>query len=548
MVAQDLDPVQPLSKSNHSETLRLSLLHRELMHGSGEHTAPPGLLTGVARSNTPTSMLHRLPEGMPPLILLVVEDDTPLRRACCEIASSMGFVPLEAGSVTEALELMQRQSVDMLLTDLKLPGGGGLDLLHAVKALYPYTGVVIMTAYATVSSAVEAMRTGADDYLTKPFSLEQLNSVLDQASRKLHLDIESRRLRERLRTKTGMGDLIGTSPGMEKVYRILSKVAFSTHPVLILGESGTGKELVARAIHSNGPHADKPFIPVDCGSLVPTLIESELFGHVKGAFTGANRAKEGLLSVADGGTVFLDEIGELPLGLQAKLLRALQEKEVRPVGATHAVAISARVLAATNRDLNAMVAHGLFRNDLYFRLNVVNLKIPPLRERREDIAVLATHFLKHAQCESGKQYVFSDDSLRLMTEYDWPGNVRELQNAVERICAMSSGPVLRTVDLPTQLQDFRAHHRELDSLTNEALEVSSAGPADHDDAIVSIADMEKQAILGTIRQLKGDKLMAARLLGIGKTTLYRKLKEYGMSEAEESTDDRSAYHPMMFRK
>ncbi|HEX9200324.1 MAG TPA: sigma 54-interacting transcriptional regulator, partial [Acidobacteriaceae bacterium] len=295
-----------------------------------------GVLDSEGRTYLTGNGFHPLPEGTPALRLLVVDDDASLRKACCEIASKMGFLVLSAGSVQEALDWMKQQPADMLLLDLKLPGGGGLKLLGEVKALYPKTGVVVMTAFATVSSAVEAMRIGAGDYLTKPFALEQLTAVLEQSSRRLHFDIESRRLRERLRTQRGMGDLIGISPGMEKVYRILSKVAFSTHPVLILGESGTGKELVARAIHRNGPNAAKPFIPVDCGSLVPTLIESELFGHVKGAFTGANRSKEGLLAAADGGTVFLDEIGELPLDLQAKLLRALQEKEVRPVGATHA--------------------------------------------------------------------------------------------------------------------------------------------------------------------------------------------------------------------
>ena len=510
---------------------------RELAHLEAATVTPSGLLVGVSGPDGLSGGFHHLPEGMPPLRLLVVDDDAPLRKACCEIALGMGFVPLSAGSVQEALAVLQQQPVEMLLLDLKLPGGGGLKLLGEVKALDPKIGVVVMTAFATVPSAVEAMRIGACDYLTKPFALEQLTAVLDQSSHKLYFDLESRLLRERLRTQRGMGSLIGTSPAMEKVYRILSKVAFSTHPVLILGESGTGKELVARAIHMNGPHAAKPFIPVDCGSLVPTLIESELFGHVKGAFTGANRAKEGLLSAADGGTVFLDEIGELSLDLQAKLLRALQEKEVRPVGSTHAVPISARVLAATNRDLTAMVAQGLFRKDLYFRLNVVNLKIPPLRERREDIAVLAEFFLERVQRESGKPHSFSEDAVRLMTEYDWPGNVRELQHAVERTCAMSSGPVLHMVDLPTQMQDFRAHREQDLAEANQARDAAPAGHADAGEAVVSIADMEKQAILGTIRQLHGDKLMAARLLGIGKTTLYRKLKEYGLAEAVESLGD-----------
>jgi DNA-binding NtrC family response regulator len=470
------------------------------------------------------------------LRILVVDDDNSLRAACCEIASSMGFTPLAAASVPEALiVLKEQQPIDLLLLDLKLPGGGGLSLLGQVKTLYPKTGVVVMTAFATVSSAVEAMRIGAGDYLTKPFALEELANVLTQSSRRLHYDLQSRLLRERLRTKRGMGNLIGTSPGMEKVYRILSKVVFSNHPVLILGESGTGKELVARAIHHDGPNAAKPFVPVDCGTLVPTLIESELFGHVKGAFTGANRNREGLLASADGGTVFLDEIGELPLDLQAKLLRALQEKEVRPVGATHAVPISARILAATNRDLTAMVDQGQFRRDLYFRLNVVNLRIPPLRDRREDIPILAEHFLERVEEETGRSHRLSEDAMRLMVEYDWPGNVRELQHAIERTCAMSSGPLLHTVDLPTQLQDFQVHHREA---VLEAAEALDAADASAIGAVVSIADMERQAILGTIRQLKGDKLMAARLLGIGKTTLYRKLKEYGLTDLDASAEGR----------
>jgi DNA-binding NtrC family response regulator len=495
----------------------------------------PGLLTNANRATVAAHRFPHLAEGIPTLRLLVVDDDASLRKACCEIASAMGFVTISAESVPEALSVLQQQPVEMLLLDLKLPGGGGLKLLCEVKAHYPKIGVVVMTAFATVSSAVEAMRMGAGDYLTKPFALDDLAAVLDQSSRRLHFDMESRRLRERLRTAVGMGSLIGMSPEMEKVYRILAKVAFSTHPVLILGESGTGKELVARSIHTSGPNASKPFIPVDCGTLVPTLIESELFGHVKGAFTGANRAKEGLLAAAGGGTVFLDEIGELPLDLQTKLLRALQEKEIRLVGSNHAVPFCARILAATNRDLTEMIAQGQFRKDLYFRLNVVNLKIPPLRERREDILVLVQHFLELAGRESKQTYRFSEEALQLILAYDWPGNVRELQNAVERTCALSSGPVLHTVDLPTQLQDFQAHTREVEASAIEQAENAQNGNGEQ--SIHSIADMEKQAIFDTIRRLKGDKLMAARLLGIGKTTLYRKLKEYGLADMVDSLDN-----------
>ena len=488
-----------------------------------EERPPSGVLVGVSDLHD-MGRLDLFDEEMPPLRVLVVDDDAGVRKACCEIVSNIGFHPVPAANVPEARLALRHRSADLILLDLKLPDGGGLQLLEEIKQRFPETGVIVMTAFATVSSAVEAMRIGAGDYLTKPFALEELTSVLQRSGRKVHFDLQSRRLRERLRTEKGMGDLIGRSPEMEKVYRILSKVAFSVHPVLILGESGTGKELVARSIHTNGPNASRPFVAVDCSSLVPTLIESELFGYVKGAFTGATRSKEGLLSAADGGTVFLDEVGELPLDLQAKLLRALQEKEVRPVGATQPVAISARVLAATNRDLTAMVAQGRFRKDLYFRLNVVNLKLPPLRQRRDDIAVLAAYFLERIEKETGAPHSFSADAVRLMKDYDWPGNVRELEHAIERACALSSGPILHMADLPTQLQDFRAHAAEQAQPTIQASQ--GAMP------IVSIADMEKRAILETIRQVNGDKLMAARLLGIGKTTLYRKLKEYGISPKE----------------
>jgi len=485
-------------------------------------------------------------EAKPALHLMVVDEDASVRNACCEIAAGMGFVVHGAASVVAAQSILKQQVVDILLLDMKLPGeGGGLALLEEVKLLHPETAVVVMTAFATVSSAVEAMRIGAGDYLTKPFAMDELLMMLERAAERRHFDIESRTLRERLRTQEGMGNLIGRSPAMEKLYRILSKVAYSAHPVLILGESGTGKELVARAIHFNGAHAAKPFIPVDCGSLVPTLIESELFGYVKGAFTGANRAKEGLLVAAEGGTVFLDEIGELPLDLQSKLLRALQEKEVRPVGATQAVPIDVRILAATNRDLSVMVEQGRFRKDLFFRLNVVNLKIPPLRERKQDIPLLAAHFLERMRREKGVPYSYSDDALRLMTEYDWPGNVRELENAIERACALSSGPVLHLGDLPSQMQEHRLHMRRGADVETHVAEarpfdklragsgapnVSALDEEMADGPIRSIAAMEKQAILDTIRQLNGDKMMAAKLLGIGKTTLYRKLKEYGLEK------------------
>ncbi len=479
----------------------------------------------TTRMFTPTSQIPPL-ERASMMHVLVVDDDTAIRTAVSDIARNHGFAVSSVEDVHAARAALKAHMADIVLLDLKLPGGGGLPLVEEIRTLYPETVVVVMTAYATVSSAVEAMRTGASEYLTKPFTMDELSDVLERASERRHFDTESRRLREKLRTSDGFGTLIGRSPEMERVYRILSKVAHTTHPVLILGESGTGKEIVARTIHYNGPNAAHPFIPVDCGSLVPTLIESELFGYVKGAFTGANRSKEGLLATAEGGTVFLDEIGELPLDLQAKLLRALQEKEIRPIGSNQRVPIHVRILAATNRDLVTMVEQGKFRKDLFFRLNVVNVKVPSLRERRADIALLAAHFLERRRRETGVSYTLSDDVLRVLGSYDWPGNVRELENTIERACALSSGPVLHLGDMPTQLQEHRMQRQDAaETAPEEAVQI--------DASILTIAEMEKQAILNTLRQLNGDKLTAARLLGIGKTTLYRKLKEYGISDDPE---------------
>jgi two-component system response regulator HydG len=458
--------------------------------------------------------------------VLGVDEDAAVRGACCEIASKQNFLADGVASIAAARESLRGNSIDIILLDLKGPGSLGLELLDEIKTLHPDTAVIVMTAFATVTSAVEAMRTGAADYLTKPFALDELTTVLERASERRTLDLASRRLREKLRTQTGLGNIIGRSVEMDKIYRILSKVAFTAHPVLILGESGTGKEMVARAIHANGPNATKPFIPVDCSSLVPTLVESELFGYVKGAFTGANRSKDGLLVSAEGGTVFLDEIGELPVDLQAKLLRALQEKEVRPVGTTHRVPIDVRILAATNRNLTEMVELGRFRKDLYYRLNVVNLRLPSLRQRREDIPLLIAHFLDRKNREYGKTFTVSDEMLRVLTAYDWPGNVRELEHVVERACACTSGTALQLGDSSTSVLEYFKETRSKVTRPTMLIDTSLTAPS-----ITSLAEMEKKAILAALKELQGDKLAAAKLLGIGKTTMYRKLKEYGLSEA-----------------
>src|SRR2546427_8969772 len=334
---------------------------------------------------------------------MIVDDERAIREACREIAQSLGFNTCVADSAEHAYRLLDAQGVDVVLLDLKLPGAGGLEALHQIRQRGPDASVIVVTGYGTVQSAVQAMKNGAYDYVTKPFSMDELKLLLERVSAHMKLKTENRMLREKIKSKQGFGSIVGGAPEMEKLYRIIAKAAHSAHPVLILGESGTGKEMVARSIHFSGPFRDKPFIPVDCGSLVPTLIESELFGYVKGAFTGAVQSRDGLLAIAEGGTVFLDEVGELPVDLQAKLLRAIQEREIRPVGSTRRIAINVRILAATNRDLEQAVAQGTFRRDLYFRLNVLSLRIPPLRERRQDIPLLAAHFLERLSRASGQE-------------------------------------------------------------------------------------------------------------------------------------------------
>jgi len=457
-------------------------------------------------------VLNLPPEAANYLNLAIVDDERAIREVCRDAAQTMGFHAVAADSAEQAYRMLESQPIDVVLLDLKLPGAGGLEALQRIKERRPDAEVIVVTGYATVQSAVQAMKNGAYDYVTKPFSMDEFRLILERVAGHLKLKTENRMLREKIKSKQGYGGIVGRAPEMEKLYRMIAKAAQSTHPVLILGESGTGKELVARSIHFSGPFHAKPFIPVDCGSLVPTLIESELFGYVKGAFTGALQSKEGLLTMAEGGTVFLDEIGEMPTDLQAKLLRAIQEKEIRPVGSTKRININVRILAATNKDLEQAVAQGTFRRDLYFRLNVLNLRIPSLRERRQDIPLLIGYFLERISQESGRVRTLSDAAIKSMLAYDWPGNVRELENCVERACALSSGPVIQVTDLPSSLSGSDGH-----------TPLNGDGSA----KIVPISELEKKTILNTISQLNGDKLLAARLLGIGKTTLYRKLKEYG---------------------
>jgi DNA-binding NtrC family response regulator len=442
------------------------------------------------------------------LSLLVVDDEVTTRDLCKDVGEETGLQVFAASTTEQALAILEEYPVDIVVTDLKVPQIGGLELLKHIRADNPQTAVIVLTQYGTIETAIEATRLGASDYVTKPFHLEELRTKLERLTHTIEMDQENRLLREQLRSRPGFGGLIGVSPKMQRVYKLVEKIATHSYPVLILGESGTGKELVARSIHFSGTRSNKPFVPVDCSALAPTLIESELFGYVKGAFTGAQQTKQGLLEAAGDGTLFLDEIGDLPVDLQAKLLRALQEHEIKPLGSNERVGIRARVIAATNRDLEEAIRTGHFRQDLYFRLNVVQVKLPPLRERKVDIPVLVNSFLEKFCDPSRPVRTISEDAMRRIMGYDWPGNVRELENAIERAVALGSGPILHVGDLPSNLQ------------------YASTEKLPESDELVPLEALERRAIFRALRETGGDKLAAARLLGIGKTTLYRKLKQY----------------------
>jgi two-component system response regulator HydG len=449
-----------------------------------------------------------------PVHLLVVDDDEHIRSVCRAVAEEIGMKVCAVGTAEEALEVMEMAPVDILLTDLRLPGTNGLDLLRKVTGMFPDVAVVMLTQYGTIESAVQATRMGAADYVTKPFRVEELRARLEQVAHAVELKRENRLLREQVRSRPGFGGLIGMSVRMDRVYKMIEKVSLRDHPVLILGESGTGKELVARSIHYQGPRANKPFIPVECSALVPTLVESELFGYTKGAFTGAIQSRQGLMEAANGGTLFLDEIGEMTQEMQAKLLRSLQEREIRPVGSTERRSIDVRIVAATNRDLEAGIKNGTFRQDLYFRLNVVQIKLPPLRDRKTDIPLLVAAFLDKFTKDTAGASELTEEAMGRLMAYDWPGNVRELENAIERAVAMSSGPYLSMTDLPSNL-----HRLDTDR-------------APQKEEILPLEELERRAIMSMLRQTDGDKQKAARILGIGKTTLYRKLKQYEIGRTD----------------
>jgi len=455
---------------------------------------------------------------------LIVDDHQSIRKLCMTVGASLGFHCMEADSGESALAYLETDSPDIILADLMMPNMSGMEFLPRVKQMLPRTEIAIMTGHGSIETAVQAMRLGAYDYITKPFRIEELKLLLQRMEEKVKLVAENQFLRERVSTEMELNGIVGSSSKIQDVLRMVARLKDTRTPVLITGESGTGKELVARAIHYRGSFAKRPFVAVDCGSLVPTLIESELFGYEKGAFTGANRSKEGLFQSANSGTIFLDEIGELPQEMQAKLLRVLQEKEVRPVGSNQKIKVDVRVIAATNRDLEAAYKEGTFRKDLYFRLNVVTLHLPALRERKSDIPTLVHYFLD--KFAPGKMITISAAAMKCMLQYEWPGNVRELENAIERAVALGSQDTLEVHDLPPAIVDGQDPQLTLESLP---LPVKSAVPN------TDLEQLERVTIQRVFEQVRGDKAMAGKMLGISRATLYRKLKRYNIGFTNEAS-------------
>jgi two-component system response regulator AtoC len=461
--------------------------------------------------------------------LLVVDDEQSIRKLCMTIGNTLGYSCTEAESAEAALAKLDADAPDLILTDLKLPTLSGVELLKQARLILPRAEIAIMTGHGSIESAVDAMKLGAYDYIEKPFRVEKMRLLLQRMAEKVRLVTENEFLRERVSTEDNLDGIIGTSANIQDVLRMVSRLKDTRTPVLISGESGTGKELVARAIHFRGALAQTPFVAVDCGSLVPTLMESELFGYEKGAFTGAIKTKAGLFQAANGGTIFLDEIGELPLEMQAKLLRVLQEKEVRPVGSNLKVNVDVRVIAATNRDLEAAYRDGTFRKDLYFRLNVVTVHLPALRDRRSDIPMLVHHFLDRYAPDSHLQVTTA--AMKSLLNYEWPGNIRELENCIARAITLGDRRVIDVIDLPPAI---RSEQTEASGSTlQDAASLSTT----------ALAEMEKMTILRVFEQANGDKALAGRMLGISRATLYRKLKRYniplrsGPGEAQDASEE-----------
>jgi two-component system response regulator HydG len=449
--------------------------------------------------------------------ILIVDDDAAHRRMLETVLSAEGYETDHAVDGREAVEAVESRFYDLALIDIRMNRMGGIEALQRIKQINPGIAVIIMTAYASVATAVEALKSGADVYLTKPLDIDELKILVQKTLHHFRLEAENQYLRQRVDDRFDYASIIGRSPAMKKLFETLSLVAPSEATVLILGESGTGKELVANAIHHNSPRKDNPFIKVNCAALPETLLESELFGHEKGAFTGASAARQGRFRQAHTGTIFLDEIAEMSPATQAKILRVLQEQTFEPLGGTQSMQVDIRIIAATNRVLEEEIEKGRFRQDLFYRLNVVSVTIAPLRERREDILLLAGHFLK-IYAEKNRRMIkgFTPRASDLLIRHQWPGNVRELENAVERAVILARGEMITPEELPGAIRTLEA----------------GAGDPESDSLVVTgraLRDVEKAMILRTLHQAGGNRTKAADILGISRRALQMKLKKYGVN-------------------
>src|SRR5688572_25905468 len=455
--------------------------------------------------------------------ILVVDDDAVARELLAEALKKEGYDVEAFGSGESAIARGREGRVDLVLTDIRMGAVDGLTVLREFKRMSQDTAIVVLTAFGSLEGAIEAIKQGAYDYLAKPFKKEDIKLVVQRSLEHCRLLQENTKFREELKSKDEWSALVGSSTAMLEVYKLVARVAESKSTVLLQGESGTGKELIARAIHTNGPRRDKPFIPVNCGALPDTLLESEMFGYEKGAFTGAAGTKVGLFESANGGTLFLDEIGELGQALQVKLLRVMQDQEVRRVGSTTSTKVDVRIIAATNRDLEQLVKEGKFRDDLFYRLNVVRITLPALVERREDIPMLVHHFLqKYATGVTHAVRGVLPETMTLLMQYPWPGNVRELENAIERAVSLSHGPLLTPDDLPASLCRTPLPAKE------------PAAAIDHSyEGNLSLEEVEKRHLVRVLKETKGNKVKASKILGIDRRTLYRMAERFGLDLGDE---------------
>ena len=458
--------------------------------------------------------------------ILVVDDEPDMVDNCVRILRRAGYRCVSATDPHRALALLESERPDLLLTDLKMPEIDGLALLRRAHELDAALPVVVITAFATIESAVAAIKDGAFDYLPKNFSVDELTLVVERALRQRRLALENRNLREQLLTTLALDNVIGRSPAMAQVFELVKKAARSEANILLMGESGTGKELIARAVHANSPRAAQAFVPVDCASLPENLLESELFGHEKGAFTGAVRTKPGLMEVAGGGTLFLDEIGDLPISLQVKLLRALQERQIRRVGGTTLIDVDVRVVSATNRNLREAAVKGQFREELYYRINVIEIRLPPLRERAGDVRLLAHAFLK--RYGQGRVLGYDDTAMTTLEAYEWPGNVRELQNVVERACALAEGDTVTQRDLPDHILTGGARRSTTDvpavAVDSHLAGTTELGLKEAKDRWMSV--LEASYLKELLDRHHGNISAAAKVAGIDRKTFHRLVNKH----------------------